>query len=218
MTNEIKCKICGSKTRKFYDKQFDTDYFYCLECEFIFRDRAKIVSAEREKQKYDEHNNSYENEGYVNMFRDFLDSAVVPFILKGRDGLDFGSGPEPVLSQVLTREYNYNMKIYDLYYYKDDSYKNNKYDLLTCTEVVEHLKEPLEYFFHFKSLVKKGGIIGIMTLFHPKDDDKFCDWFYRRDVTHISFFTKKTMQKIADIVGLELIYCDDKRCMSFRVR
>ncbi|MBN2898493.1 MAG: class I SAM-dependent methyltransferase [Clostridia bacterium] len=214
----IKCKICQSLTREFYDKQFDDHYYYCEICEFISKDDAKIVTVEREKEKYDEHNNTYENEGYVNMFRDFLDRAVMPFVSSGKEGLDFGSGPGPVLSQVLSREYGYDMTIYDLFYAPDTDYQNRKYDLLTCTEVVEHLKDPLSYFEHFKLLVKSGGLIGIMTLFHPKNDAVFCDWHYRRDVTHISFFTPKTMQKIAYLLDMELTYCDEKRCCSFKVK
>ena len=212
------CKICGAKTRKFYDKQFDDDYFYCEVCEFIAKDEAKIVTVETEKEKYDEHNNTYENEGYVNMFRGFLDTSVMPFVTLGKEGLDFGSGPGPVLSQLLTKEYGYDMTIYDLFYAPDTSYKNRQYDLLTCTEVVEHLKNPLDYFKHFKSLVRSGGVIGIMTLWHPKNDEVFCDWHYRRDVTHISFFTPKTMAKIAELLDLEFLYHDEKRCCSFRVK
>lgn len=214
----MNCKICGGAMRKFYDKQFDDDYFYCLTCEYISKDEDKIVTKEIEKQKYDEHENSYENEGYVNMFRGFLDSTVMPFVGDGKEGLDFGSGPGPVLSQLLTREYGYDMTIYDLFYAPDTDYKSKQYDLLTCTEVVEHLKDPLSYFKLFKSLVKPGGVIGIMTLWHPKNDEIFCDWHYRRDVTHISFFTPKTMEKIAELLDMELLFCDEKRCCSFRVR
>ena len=213
----MNCKICGAQTRQFYDKQFDDDYFYCETCEFIAKDEGKIVSLEIEKNKYDEHNNTYENEGYVNMFRDFLDRAVIPYVTEGKEGLDFGSGPGPVLSQLLTKEYDYEMTIYDLFYAPNQSYKSKPYDLLTCTEVVEHLKDPLEYFKHFKSLIKPGGVLGVMTLFHPRNDAVFCDWHYRRDVTHISFFTPKTMAKIADLLDMELLFCDDKRCCSFRV-
>lgn len=214
----MECKICGAPTRKFYDKQFDNDYFYCASCEFIARDEEKIVNQTMEKSTYDQHQNTYENEGYVNMFKDFLDRAVMPYVREGKSGLDFGSGPGPVLSQLLSKEYKYDMAIYDLYYAPQTTYKNTTYDLLTCTEVVEHLKDPLSYFKHFKELVKPGGVIGIMTLFHPRDDSKFCDWHYRRDMTHIAFFTPKTMEKISELLDMELLYCDLKRCCSFRIR
>lgn len=214
----MNCKICGSPTRKFYDQQFDDDFYYCEVCEFIAKDESKILDVKVEKSKYDAHQNTFENEGYVNMFRGFLDKTVMPYITEGRDGLDFGSGPGPVLSELLSKEYGYDMTIYDLFYAPDTAYKNKQYDLLTCTEVVEHLKEPLDYFKHFESLVKSGGTIGIMTLWHPTDDEKFCDWHYRRDKTHISFFTPKTMAKIAELVGMELLYADEKRCCCFRVK
>lgn len=213
-----KCKICGADTREFYDEQFQVHYYYCETCEFISKDEKTIVSTQDEKKEYDLHNNTYENEGYVNMFRDFLNRSVMNFVNDGKEALDFGSGPGPVLAKVLSDEYGYTTDIYDLYYSPERVYEGKKYDLITSTEVVEHLKNPIEYFRLFKDLLKEDGILAIMTLFHPKDDEKFCKWHYRRDKTHISFFTPKTMEYIAQILDMELKYIDDKRCCSFSYR
>lgn len=92
-----KCKICGSDTREFLDKQFNVTYYHCGICEFISKDEATIVSPEDEKAEYDLHNNSYDDEGYLNMFRRFYDRSIKDFANGGHAALDFGSGPEPVL-------------------------------------------------------------------------------------------------------------------------
>lgn len=212
------CKICGSETREFYDKNFDVHYYQCCRCEFIFRDESALISVDEEKEDYDRHNNTYEDQYYTDMFRNLLDTCVVPFRTEGRKALDFGSGPEPVLAKVLTDEYGYDTDIYDLFYAPDKVYENKKYDLITCTEVVEHLMDPMYYFRLFKSLIKDDGIIAIMTLFHPNDDAKFLNWHYHREPTHISYFTPKTMTTIADTLGLVIHFNDNKRCCSFSLK
>ncbi|MBN6187242.1 class I SAM-dependent methyltransferase [Aneurinibacillus sp. BA2021] len=209
------CKICGAGTKEVYDQQFGIAYYECGACEFMFEDEAHIVSPEEEKKEYDLHNNSYENEGYVNMFRDFYSRTVESYIGSGRKALDFGSGPEPVLAKILTEEYGYCTDIYDVYYAPQKVYEGQKYDLITCTEVVEHLRNPMEYFTLFADLLAEGGVLAVMTLYHPRDDETFRRWYYRRDQTHIAFYTPKTMKYIADAVGLQLCYSDGKRCCTF---
>ena len=210
------CKICGYPTRQFLDPQFNMYYDYCEHCEFIARDDCVLLDAFTEKKEYDQHQNSYENEGYVQMFRDFLDCAMVPFASGGKLALDFGSGPTPVLAEVLTREFDYQVDIYDLYYAPERVFEGKTYDVITVTEVIEHLLDPLAYFKLFKSLLKKNGVLCMMTLFHPQSDVAFNDWHYRRERTHISYFTPLTMQVVAEILGLELCFHDDYRCCTFR--
>ncbi|HBI04728.1 MAG TPA: class I SAM-dependent methyltransferase [Paenibacillaceae bacterium] len=210
------CKICGSKTREFYYKTFDLNYYQCNECDFISRDGNSIISSEEEVAIYNEHENSIEDPRYVAYFKKFIDEAVVNYSGQGKKGLDFGSGPSPVLATVLERDYNYSMDIYDVYYAPEKTYIGQKYDLVTCTEVVEHLSNPLEYFHLFKELLKEDGILCIMTSFHPKDEERFLKWHYVRDLTHVSFFTLKTMKIIGEKLGLDIIYSDHHRYTTFK--
>ncbi len=49
------------------------------------------------------------------MLRGFIDKTVIPFVSSGKL-LDFESGPEPVLVQLLNRDYNFEIDHYDLHY------------------------------------------------------------------------------------------------------
>ncbi|MDW7657383.1 MAG: class I SAM-dependent methyltransferase [Bacillota bacterium] len=129
--------------------------------------------------------------------------------------LDFGSGPEPVLAELLKREFDWSVDIYDKFYATDRVYEGNIYDLITSTEVAEHLDDPLHYFRLFKELLHQNGVLSIMTLFHPSSIEDFTNWFYINDRSHISFYTPKTMKVIADIVGLDVLYCDENRYITF---
>ena len=203
------CKICSNSTRTIYDKQYDHNYFYCHNCEFIFLDDSKIISAEEEKKNYSFHENSSDNEGYVQMFRDFIDKAIKPHKNQIKTALDFGSGPGPVLAELLKQE-GFKTDIYDKHFSPEKVYQGKKYDLITATEVFEHLEDPMITLRLLKSLLNKNGILAIMTLFHNNNVDDFKKWWYRRDATHISFYTPKTFSVIADSLGMFYSLIDNK--------
>lgn len=175
-----------------------------------------MVAPEAELQIYNNHNNSIDDPRYVAYFKRFLDDAVIPFCGGGRKGLDFGSGPSPVLAEILERDYGYSMDIYDLFFASDRVYEDKRYDLVTSTEVVEHLENPMDHFQLFRNLLKEDGLLAIMTQFHPKDDDEFMEWHYIRDKSHISFYTPKTMAIIGKLIGLKIVYTDDIRYTSYK--
>jgi len=87
------CKICSQDTRTIFDPQYDHNYYYCNNCEFVFLDESKIVRPDQEKKEYSFHQNSMENEGYVQMFREFINKAIEPYKSQISTALDFGAGP-----------------------------------------------------------------------------------------------------------------------------
>lgn len=206
----MSCKLCGSETTMIRHPKFG-NYDWCKTCEFISKDCAFYATEQQELKNYRNHDNSIENKGYVEYLNHFIQNAVLEYMNTGRTGFDFGSGPSPVLAQILERHYGFKMDIYDLFFAKEKTYENKKYDLVTSTEVIEHLAEPLPYFKLFADLMKEDAVLAIMTLFHPNSDELFLDWHYIRDLTHISFYTPKTLCYIAQKVGLKIIYTNDVR-------
>lgn len=209
------CLLCGGETQLLQHPKI-ADYYWCQSCDYIFKDQEHLISKEAELKIYEGHNNSIEDPKYVDYFKTFIDSAIVDYAPKGREGLDFGSGPSPVLAQILEGDYGYTMDIYDKFYSPDPVYQGKQYDLITSTEVVEHLRNPMEYFKLFKSLLKPGGVLAVMTQFHYKDPQHFIGWHYMRDRSHISFYTPKTMAYIAREVGFEIVYTNDVRYITMK--
>jgi hypothetical protein len=177
-----------------------------------------VISPEEELFIYNLHNNSIHDSGYVDYFKRFIDKSIMSQTLYGREGLDFGSGPSPVLAMILEREYHFKMDIYDLFYAPEKVYIGKKYDLITSTEVVEHFMDPMAYFKLFRSLMKEDGLLAVMTKFHPLNNDKFLKWHYIRDDSHISFYSQETMKKIAELLKLEIVYMDKFKNTVFRIR
>ena len=198
------CKICNNRVKEIEDKKKSFCYYRCLSCGFISLDDAQRVDKKREKKQYDQHNNSLENEGYVQMFEEFIDLCIAPYLENIQTALDFGSGPTPVFSELLKRR-GLEVDIYDLFYAPEKVYKNRSYDLITSTEVFEHLSKPLEILELLTQHLNPKGYIVLMTKFPPKEDNAFLNWWYRRDPTHISFFTPKSFEIMSKKVGLKLL-------------
>lgn len=209
------CRVCGHLTTEWTHLRMASKYFYCNHCEFISKDETMRVTPEEAFRIYNTHKNSIDDQRYVAYFQKFLKEAVFPFSNGMKNGFDFGSGPDPVLAQILTRDYGYEMDIYDLYYAPDRIHIGKKYDLVTSTEVAEHIPEPLNYFRQLKSLLTDTGTLAIMTQFHQNNSLHFSDWHYARDKSHISFYTEKTMKIIAQKVGLRVVFTNHTQYTTF---
>jgi len=204
----MKCKICNTDVESFEDIEQKKTFFHCSNCELIFLDKDFYISTKNEKNQYDQHNNSLENEGYVKMFNDFLD-----FTLEGlhvKSALDFGSGPTPVLAELLRRR-GLHVEHFDKFYQPNKIYEKKTYDLITSTEVFEHLENPKEVLKLLSKHINTNGIISLMTLFHTNKKEDFLKWWYRRDPTHITFFTPKNIEIMANECSLKVLKTDNKR-------
>lgn len=207
--SENLCKICSNKTRTLNDEKFELIYYICDKCEFISMDNNYYVNPDEEKDDYLKHDNTFENKGYIQLFTNFINLAINPFKNEIKTVLDFGCGFAPVLSKILKKE-GFIVDNYDKYFFPDNSFKLKKYDLITSTEVFEHLIEPIETFKLLKNCLNEKGKIAITTLFHPKDDNKFLNWHYKREISHIAFFTENTIKYIAKKLNFNILFIDNK--------
>lgn len=206
--------ICGEPTNTVYDEQLDVTFYHCDYCEFIHQDPTSHVDQVKEKEQYDHHQNSLENQGYVDYLQHFLDEYVLPLEKDGM-ALDFGSGPGPVLFELMKHHFH-EVRHYDPYYHPDDGYKEETFDVITSTEVVEHFADPLKEFHHLKDLLKEDGYLVVMTSFRTMDVSKFLSWWYRRDTTHISFYHMKTFEEIVQRVGLKIVKHNQKNVIILK--
>lgn len=192
------CPLCaGAKVTAYHSGQ-RRDYLQCSGCQLVFVPRRFHLSGDQEKAEYDLHENDPQDLGY----RSFLNRLGQPLLarLKPRSqGLDFGSGPGPCLSLML-EEQGHTVALYDLYYANHPELLGSQYDFITATEVVEHLAQPLLELQRLWSLLKPGGQLGIMTKL-VASPEKFANWHYKSDPTHISFFSVATFEYLGQQWG-----------------
>jgi SAM-dependent methyltransferase len=208
------CIICHSPTNEVVDQQLKLTFYHCPNCEFIYQDPTSHVDKNLEKSQYDHHQNSFQNQGYVDYLKNFLDEEVLPVKDTGI-ALDFGSGPGPVLYELMKGHFT-EVRHYDPFYHPDESYIDVKFDVITSTEVVEHFSDPLKEFSHLKELLKDEGYLFIMTNFRTMDLDEFLTWWYRRDSTHISFYHLKTFEEICSKTGLKIVSHNKKNVIILK--
>jgi len=205
MTKKL-CRMCGSPGEIIEEIEFPP-YYHCPGCDLIFIDELFIPDSEQEKKRYCLHQNNHEHAGYVKMLNSFIDAAVKPHKSIIKNGLDFGCGPVPVLSDLLS-DMGIQMDIYDPYFYNKVNLKGKKYDLITSTEVFEHLRNPGPVVGFLETLLNTGGLLSIMTQFHGNCD--FKSWWYRQDPTHICFYSHKTCRWIARHFPLKILFINNK--------
>jgi len=209
------CPLCGNRQNKrsLFDKEMQYTYIHCPVCDLIYADTPYIPTPIRERQRYLEHDNTMDNDGYVKMLRGFLESAVLPFASSG-SVLEFGCGPGPVLAQLLQQQ-GFEVDLYDPYFYCNQDWRNKEYDIITATEVFEHLSNPHKNLRQLCNVLKPDAILALMTHFHP-GHKTFCQWWYRRDPTHISFYSKSSLCWIERNFPLSMIFSDDIKTVTLK--
>ncbi len=210
----MSCKICNSEELE--KIRLDEKYYYCNNCEVIFIDQQEIVDPAEEKSRYEGHDNNHQNEGYVNMFKEFINEVIEPHLklTKQMSVLEFGCGPGPVLADLL-EEKDLEVDCYDPYFFPEKIFVDQKYDLITSTEVFEHFSDPVKEMELLTTHLKDGGYLAVMTSFHSGPDE-FEDWWYKWDPTHITFYNQKTFQKLAFDFDLKIIYTDQEKYILFK--
>ncbi len=197
-TSIEKCIVCGSLTTKPFVTVSSLNYWRCHHCEATFLHPQHRLSRQEEYEHYLTHENDAEDLGY----RAFLSKLFAPMLSKlhrETSGLDYGCGPDSALAQMFM-EQGLEMTLYDPFFKPDVKIFNQRFDFISCSEVVEHFFHPAEEFDRLDALLKPGGWIGVMTTFQT-DDKRFEGWRYRRDPTHVVFYRSKTFDVIAQQRG-----------------
>jgi 2-polyprenyl-3-methyl-5-hydroxy-6-metoxy-1,4-benzoquinol methylase len=199
--NLAQCPLCNDSQIIDFHRDKKRDYWRCTNCYLVFVNSDQQIDLEAEKAIYDLHQNQPNDLGY----RQFLSRLAEPLLaqLKSpKNGLDFGCGPGPVLAEMLT-EAGHTMTVFDLFYANHPERLDSVYDFITCTEVVEHFRNPQREFQRLFSLLKPQGHLAIMTKL-VIDAEAFGRWHYKNDQTHISFFSRETLQWLAKHYQAEL--------------
>ena len=204
----MNCPLCHATEVDFYLEDHLRKYHQCNVCQLVFAAPASYLEPLEEKSRYDLHNNDPQDLNY----RKFLSRTFDPvkaIISDNACGLDFGAGPGPTLS-LMFEEAGHEMKIYDLFYANfPELLKPKGYDFVTCTEVIEHVQDPHTVIPMLLGLLKGQGPLAFMTKL-CLGKEHFQNWHYKKDPTHICFYSKETFEYIARVYQCHLeFYGDD---------
>lgn len=209
------CTLCGEESRELFFIDKKREFFLCTRCGLVFVPEKYYLSEKEEKDRYDLHENTPDNSGYMEFLKNFADIALDHATPPGR-GLDFGSGPVPVLADLL-RTRGFDMSVYDPFYSPGHRVFDDKYHLITMMEVMEHLMDPMKEIRRLRGCLEPGGVIAVRTETVPENREKFRPWSYKNDLTHICFFSPRVFRWMAGEIGFRLLFPAPHVVLMFRI-
>lgn len=192
----MKCPLCLTDKNEKYSK----DFFICKTCSGIYRDVDLYLNPEEEKKCYELHINDVNDKEYQKFVQ-----PIVKHVLSNFDpsdyGLDFGSGPGPVTSKLLSDK-GYSIFQYDPFFAYKPDLLNSRYNYIVSCEVIEHFFNPEVEFHRLYEMLKPGGQLVCMT--HLYDEEvPFENWYYKNDPCHVFIYQAKTIEYISKKFGFE---------------
>src|SRR5690554_3151776 len=195
MMSDSVCRLCHCTPLQPYAADRRREYGYCASCHLVQVAPVDFLSAEEEKAQYDTHVNDVNDLRY----RVFLSRTATPLLQrlsKPSKGLDFGCGPGPLLAHMLM-EAGHSVALYDAFYHPNETVLTDTYDFITATEVAEHLHAVGHWLDRLWDLLAPGGWLALQTKQYVSAEE-FPNWYYKNDLTHVSFFSPATFGWLAD--------------------
>lgn len=205
---QLLCPLCRTPSPIFY---FDTHS--CPKCFLVFKSPSLFLTKDEESARYKTHQNANNDQGYID-FLNRLGNPLKGVIVRDDRLLDYGCGPYSQLAKNL-EGYVKSTHVYDPLFFPDQEILEDQFDVVTCTEVVEHFQEVKKNWDQLVSCVKPKGILGIMTQFYA-DNISYKDWWYKNDPTHVVFYREKTIEYIAKKYKLNVLYNDHTSVTIFQ--
>ena len=200
------CLLCNESATVFCEKHNHL-FYKCDTCQGIFRPKHTFFDATSEKNHYEQHNNDVNELGYQKFVAPIVNEILIDFSPKDK-GLDFGSGTGPVIAKLL-REKDYQVENYDIFFENVPERLTQKYNYISCCEVMEHFHEPLKEFELLHSMLLHNGKLYCKTeLFN--NHIPFEDWYYKNDLTHVFIYQEETLYWIQKNLQFKKVTVMDK--------
>jgi 2-polyprenyl-6-hydroxyphenyl methylase/3-demethylubiquinone-9 3-methyltransferase len=199
-------KNCEIYRRKVLDVSGVPVYYYrCPACQFIFT--TAMDGFTREDFLRDVYNEEYlvVDPDYADL-RPRANAAMLSQMFAAqRPGrlLDYGAG-KGVLAGLLRSAGFPLVEEYDPFVPEFARRPEGRFDCLVSFEVVEHATDPLGVFGEISGLLADPGLVVFSTLVQPADIDRQgLNWWYAGPRNgHVSLFSRPSLQKVADRLGL----------------
>jgi hypothetical protein len=191
-----RCKICGSYQTYFIGQKSNQTLYQCVACEYVFIDNDHLndnkVGGESELPRNDE----VANQGRLARLN------------KPNTVLDYGCGHGYFVDYC--NHQGVNACGIDLYTELQLSNLNQSFDAITMIEVIEHLSDPIPLLKEIMDHLNPGGVFYIESSFLDTIEfqsvESFLSWPYvAPQLGHISYYSQKTMEVIANLLGLKLV-------------
>lgn len=205
------CPLCGGATSG-VRSSLGRAVHHCGTCDLMHVPEQWHLPPSEEEARYRMHENTLENVGYVARFTKLLD-ALAMHASHVRRALDYGCGPEPVLVQLMQRR-GIDAVGYDPFF-SPRVPDGGPFDAIVSTETFEHFAHPAAELQRILDWLVADGWLAVMTEFHP-GPERFSDWYYHRDETHVAFYSPATLDWIARRFSLRVVFRNSRNIVIFQ--
>ena len=215
----VKCAICSSDKSVLFHNKDSFNIVKCVNCELVYVS-PRLTFEELEEfyaTSYYEYVDSYDHDlrrrkGAIKWIRKYKSSGKLLDI-----GCSVGSMLEAAkkyfdplgidvaewsLEEARKRNLNVLNGTLD-----DLKFEKETFDVITFTEVIEHIHDPVSFLKEVNRVLKPEGVIYITTGnidgFRARRDGN--KWYYLTPQYHIYFFSPKTIRKILKQSGFEVL-------------
>lgn len=210
----MKCKICHSESVQFDEakvlNKYPITYYRCPHCGFIQTEEPFWLD--------EAYSDAILDADIGLLGRNYNFSHVVSAILKlclpdAETFLDYGGGRGIFVR--LMRDMGFSFEWYDKYcqnIFSPQFVKSREhYDVITAFELFEHLPDPLH---DIEMLLNLGTNVIFSTELLPQSTPPIKSWWYYdpEDGQHISFFTEKSLELIA-----QKFHCSYSQCGGLHI-
>ena len=197
------CKICGSNTKQIFTSKilnkYNVKYFKCEKCEYLFTEDPFWLEEAYSRSINLSDTGLLDRNIY---FSKILSVLIYFFFDKNKTFLDYAGG-YGVFTRLM-RDVGFDFYWYDPYTqnlfasgFEKDKISNQYFELITAFEVFEHLVNPKE---ELEKMINYSNTVIFSTELRPKRIPEPKDWWYYgfNHGQHISFYTEKTIQTLAN--------------------
>ncbi len=179
------CPICNTESATVFQKS-GIGYNLCPNCKCCFT---------LDESTPETHNQGSEvrNEDPVNLER----IRRIRHFTKGTKLLDFGCGNGQFLN--LARKQGFKASGIDQNTELTiEDYSNQKFDVINCVEVIEHLISPREIVDHFHRVLKPGGIVYLESSFTDHLGNLANSGYVNPEIGHVLVHSRKSLEMLFD--------------------
>lgn len=220
----ISCSLChSSDIVKKFDKE-DINYYFCNSCGFLFSKPIVNANSQENIDDYEDY--------YIKYFdSNIADKKNFDSILKwisgkvdftGKVMLDIGSGSGKLVNYLREKGLNakgieYSKPLFEKYLKNKDYFFNcsidtfsetdrGPYDIITLMDVLEHVDYPGKFIENISKIQNAGGYLIIeIPLYKSVPSILFQKNWHFFHKYHLSYFTKKRLEKLLNDNGYELV-------------
>lgn len=224
---KAKCPVCSKEATKSFQKETAT-YYRCGDCETVFQ-----FPMPSPKEMQDFANSLYKDGAYadyvkakpmkVHTFRQRLESVKPHLAGRGRiRHLDVGCSAGFMIEVGLEAgfdSFGVEFSSQAVSYALPEVQKRitladvnqleagEGYDLITCFDIIEHLRVPADFLKTLKRLLKPGGLLVLTTpdVSHPLAKVMGSRWPMLQPFQHTILFSKSSLNRVLSQVGLQTV-------------